>query len=64
MTLTVGIDGIAQQIEQHLLEQHRIGIHRRQIVRQLLVDGHLAIARLPLAQTHGLPRRLSHVELL
>ncbi|MNH06314.1 hypothetical protein D3C79_656760 [compost metagenome] len=56
MLVTVGVDGIAQQVKQHLFEQHPVGIHRWQPLVHTLLDAHLIAAGLPVAQAY----RFSH----
>jgi hypothetical protein len=64
MGFAIRINGIAQQVQQHLLEQHPVGVNQRQIIRQAILDRHLTIAGLPGTQAHRFAGHLAGVERL
>ncbi|MNN69562.1 hypothetical protein D3C81_1853560 [compost metagenome] len=64
MLLAVGINGVAQQVQQHLLKQYPIGIHRRQLRAHAQLDADLVTGRLPGTQAHGLVDDIQHVQCL
>ena len=44
------LDGVARQVQQHLLDHHGVGAQQRQVRRQLFLDGDIVFARLQVDQ--------------
>ena len=62
--LAVGIDRIAQQVQQHLLQEDRVDPQQGQAGSGFLNDLHLVLRRLPGAKPHRFMRQHRSVHLL
>ncbi|MNG10984.1 hypothetical protein D3C84_944870 [compost metagenome] len=60
MLLAVGVDCIAQQVEQYLFEQDPVGVNRRKRIADLQLDAYLITRRLPIAQAYRFNRDIGN----